>query len=127
MYQDMDLVTAENQVSIDTVVEDFKLWSAIGLGIAVAVGVILAVLFVFVKRSKPAKTLPVRVRVPENITPVTVLSYLREVAQIGDWNNSLNAEVKGDIESLTEEHFSNKSVSGADLTELVEKWSLRLS
>ena len=125
-YVDADLAKVGPEVTLEERYEQPKyawLWwvggGLLGLAfLAIAIGTL---------RSRPQKAVAQRYRMPELVTPFSVLGLLREIHQ----NNGLPApqlqELAGSIERVERHYFAESDGEPVDLHQIAETWIRRAS
>ena len=86
-----------------------------------------AVVAIRILRSGPKRVAATRFRMPERVTPFSVLGLLREIQQ----NNGLPApemqELAGSIEGIERHYFAESDGEPVDLERVAETWIRRVS
>ncbi|MBI2823738.1 MAG: hypothetical protein HYX69_03490 [Planctomycetia bacterium] len=123
-YNDADLAEVDRVVSLEEqygAVERPWLWIALA-----AVPVVLvagAVAWKLARRTrKPAER---RFRMPETLTPFTVLALLRNIEQNNGLSTDAKRELSGSIQLLERRYFADADVPAPDLRAVAESWVSR--
>ena len=125
-YVDADLAKVGEEVSLEERYERARygwLWWSLGGLLVVAFAVIAFRVF----RSGPKRAAATRFRMPERVTPFSVLGLLRDIQQ----NNGLAApdvqELAGSIEGIERHYFAESGGEPVDLERVAETWIRRVS
>jgi len=125
-YVDADLAKVGPEVSLEERYEQPRyawIWWAGGglLGLAF-VGVVIRRL-----RSGPRRAVAQRFRMPEPVTPFTVLGLLREIQQNNGFPAPQMQELAGSIDRVERHYFAESDGEPVDLHQLAESWIRRAS
>jgi hypothetical protein len=123
-YVDADLAKVGPEVALEERYEQPKYawlwWTGGGL-----LGLAFLAVAIWTLRSRPEKAVTQRYRMPELVTPFSVLGLLREIHQ----NNGLPApqlqELAGSIERVERHYFAESDGEPLDLHQLAETWIRR--
>ncbi|MCC6406868.1 MAG: hypothetical protein IT453_06865 [Planctomycetes bacterium] len=122
-YVDADLAKAEPTVQLEQVYgETSKSWLGWTLG-----GVVLVIvgLVLWSRRERTVVLQPQRYRVPDPVTPFTVLGLLREIESHDGLDASSKRELATTIATLEEGYFADKPGDRPDLRSIAETWAGR--
>jgi hypothetical protein len=125
-YVDADLAKVGPEVSLEERYEQPRyawLWWAGGglLGLAFAGVAIWKI------RSGPKRAVALRYRMPEIVTPFSVLGLLREIQDRNGLPEPQMQELSGSIERIERHYFAESNGESVDLHELAETWIRRAS
>ncbi len=120
-YVDADLAEVEPIVSLEqTYGATRNLWVWYALG-AVAAVILLSILVVALRRRKPKEDTS-RFRLPESITPFSVLGLLKDIERNNGLSPSKQEELVASIQSLERHYFAEPSHHEPDLRDIAERW-----
>jgi hypothetical protein len=120
-YDDADLVNAESVISLEQKygsVRQTWIWWALGGAAAVVLGA-LAV-WSLRRRRRPAPD--AEFRLPERITPFTVLGLLRDIEHNNGFEDSGKRELAATISGLEVQYFDQSATKPPDLEKIAQSW-----
>lgn len=119
-YVDADLQSVEQDISLEQnygEVARFPWLPVLGLGLAVLIAAILILRRVG-KSTDPSQE---SLRLPESLTPFTVLGFLRELEQ-EHVSEDDRVELAASIRQIEESYFADRQQSTSDLRDIAESW-----
>lgn len=120
-YDDADLAEVESVVSLEQTYGTTRLlWPYYALGALIAVA-ILTFTIITLRRRQPKQD-PSRFRLPETITPFTVLGLLKDIEQNNGLSPSKKQELASSIQSLERHYFADPSPHEPNLLDIAERW-----
>jgi hypothetical protein len=123
-YQDADLVSAKEEVDLEQAYgRRSRAWLWWAGAAAVGVLVLVGAVVVLLRRRKPAEGQ--RFRLPERLTPFTVLGLLREIRQNNGLAEAQQKELEQSIARLERHYFADDGNGATDLKALAEDWVRR--
>ncbi|QEG29028.1 hypothetical protein GobsT_38170 [Gemmata obscuriglobus] len=125
-YRDADIVPASEEIVIGnfgSAPATYRRYAALAVLIGV-VCVVAVVAWRLLRRPRPAQRWH-GPQVPNRLTPVTVLGYLRSVATQGGLSTSQNAELQKTIQRIEQHYFSElpDEATPPELTAVVNRWN----
>lgn len=123
-YDDADLVTAQPVVALEVGLVDRATrwwWGVLPLALA------LLGLWAFRRRRAPAAPRPTGRRLPERITPFTVLGLLEEIARNDGLGPIEREELRATIASIERYYFAASDGAEPDLARIAREWVDRAS
>jgi len=125
-YDDADLETVDAEVALRRrLVADAPWWAWLLLGLAV-VGYLLWFFFAPSGHATVEERDNV-LRMPQHVTPFTVLALLQAIAGRRDFGDAQRAELEGDIRRIEAAHFGRGDASDLDLEKIAQGWLRRAS
>jgi hypothetical protein len=124
-YQDADLITATAGVDLEAgygrVSYAWAWWAAAG---AVAVVAIFVLVFFLILR-KPKKRTEASWKLPQHLTPFSVLMILNRIQQHNHLSDPDKNELVATITRLERHYFAGEANGNVDLRTIVENWASR--
>jgi hypothetical protein len=125
-YVDADLAKVGPEVPLQERYEQARytwLWWAGGGILALA----FAVVAIRILRSGPRRGAATKFKLPEQVTPFSVLGLLREIEQNNGMPAPAKAELAGSIERIERHYFAESDGESVDLKQVAETWISRAS
>ncbi len=122
-YLDADLASVAPTISLERqygTPDRTWMWT-LPVGLVVAAGAFVC----WRKRRRPAVVAPGRYKIPDRVTPFTVLGLLREIEQHDGLAPSEKSELVAQIEQLERHFFGDAQAQAPDLQRIAEGWVTR--
>jgi hypothetical protein len=123
-YQDADLVNVKEEVELEQAYGKRRLtWLWAAAAAAVALVLVAAGVFVLLRKRPPAEAR--RFRLPERLTPFTVLGLLRQIQANNGLGEAQQRELAQSISQLERRYFADDGNGEVDLRAMAEEWVSR--
>jgi hypothetical protein len=124
-YEDADLATVTSEISLEQVYEGkgkrWMWWLIAAAGVVGVVGVGLLSWLLW-----PRKQVVPRFSLPDQLTPFTVLGFLRRIEAKNGFSEPQKHELRESIARVERHYFSSAGDGAVDLKRVAEEWLQRV-